>query len=225
MKTEMSEENEVKLKKYLEEKGMLKDSYWNKLSKTEEDDRIRQTRLYSSGYPDEYRRFYNFWVSKLKVQIQESSMSDWLKMKFYRMRHFEKIKYENKNVYKAVRPRFIFVGDIILENYENPIVYSSKDDQTFMVFRRKGIYLLQEYLERQSMYLQWAQVWYYGCMEGRSFKYGNCHDVEENLASFKKWRDEQDLNKFNYTEEDYEKRYFSRLASKAIDDTKIGGGL
>jgi len=220
MKTEMIEENEVKLKKYLEEKGMLKDSYWNKLSKIAEDDRIRRTSLYSSGYPDEYSCHYGFWISKLKVQIQESSMSDWLKTKFYRMRHFEKIKYENKNVYKAVRPRFIFVGDIILENYENPIVFSSRDDQTFMVFRRKGIYLLQEYLERQSMYLQWAQISYNGCMDGRSFKF-NCYNVKENLAYFKKWRDEQDLNKFNYTEEDYKKIYFSRLASEAVDDTKI----
>ena len=159
--------------------------------------------------------YTKFPIKILKTEIQKSSMPDWLKAKFYRIRHYEKgndVKY-----YKAIRPRFIFVGDIIFQNYQRPITFFQKSHKAFTGLSLKSTQVLEEYLEQRGIFLQWQQFKKAGYMEARYFHNHTVSDkIKKSVQSFKEWRDKQDLKKFNYTEEDYKKRHFFTHGS---DDT------
>jgi len=148
--------------------------------------------------------YTKFPIRVLKTEIQKSSMPDWLKTKFYRMRHYEKIKGE----LIPARPKFIFVGDIIVENYESPIRFTSKSCKAFIGLSLKSTQALEEYLEQKGMFLQWAQFKKAGYMEARYFYNHNKSDkIEKSIEAFKKWRDKQELDLFTYTEADLNKEW------------------
>jgi hypothetical protein len=166
---------------------------------------------------DEVARRYDgslytkFPIRVLKTEIQKSSMPDWLKTKFYRMAKYIKIK----NVYSPVRPEFIYVGDIIVENYQNPMEFRDKDNKFFDGLSLKSTQALEEYLEQRGMFLQWVQYKKAGYMEARYFHLDTMSDkIKKSIWSFKEWRDEQESNfpyRFTYTEADFKEGWFKRL--------------
>ena len=154
--------------------------------------------------------YTKFPIKVLKTEIQKSSMPDWLKTKFYRMAKREKIK----NVYRPVRPEFIYVGDIIVENYQNPMEFRDKNNKVFNELSLKSTQALEEYLEQRGMFLQWVQYKKAGYMEARYFHLDTMGDkIKKSIESFKEWRDEQELNFFTYTEADFKEGWFKRLES------------
>ena len=154
--------------------------------------------------------YTKFPIRVLKTEIQKSSMPDWLKMKFYRMTKREKIG----NMYRPVRPEFIYVGDIILENYRNPMEFREKSCKAFTGLSLKSTQALEEYLEQKGMFLQWVQYKKAGYMEARYFHLNVMGDkIKKNVESFKEWRDEQELNFFTYTEDDHKEEWFKRVES------------
>ena len=121
--------------------------------------------------------YTKFPIKVLKTEIQKSSMPDWLKTKFYRMKQ---------------RPKFIYVGDIIFQNYRNPMTFTCKSSKAFTGLSLKSTQALEEYLEQRGMFLQWQQFKKAGYMEARYFHNHTKSDkIKKSIESFKKWRDEQ----------------------------------
>ena len=137
--------------------------------------------------------YTKFPIKILKTEIQKSSMPDWLKTKFYRMVDYKKPK----------RPQFIYVGDIILLNYESPMEFTEKSCKAFTGLSLKSTQVLEEYLEQRGMFLQWVQYKKAGYIEARYFhNHTNSDKIKKSLESFKEWRDKQDLRLFSYNKDD-----------------------
>jgi len=119
--------------------------------------------------------YTEFPIRVLKTEIQKSSMPDWLKTKFYRMKQ---------------RPKFIYVGDIIFQNYRNPMTFTSKSCKAFTGLSLKSTQALEEYLEQKGIFLQWQQFKKAGYMEARYFHNHTKSDkIKKSIESFKEWRD------------------------------------
>ena len=139
--------------------------------------------------------YTKFPLKFLKVHIHNSSMPQWLKNKFHRIPYAEEFNGE-----KIIRrPKFIYVGDILFENYQNFMEFSDKSTKHFDGLSLKSTQILEEYLKERNMFLQWVQYKKAGYMEARLFEQDPVGDkIEKNIISFRKWRVKQPNFLFNY---------------------------
>ena len=136
-----------------------------------------------------------FLLKFLKVRIHNSSMPQWLKNKFHRIPYVEELN--GKKIF--LRPKFIYVGDILFENYQNLMKFSDKSTKHFNGLSLKSTQVLEEYLKERNMFLQWVQYKKAGYMEARYFNLDPVGGkIEKNIISFREWRVKQPNFLFNY---------------------------